>query len=254
MIKKIFSWSMKILNFLLIWASFILFFIAIFKKEWFELFVEWMKVWIGWLGSWNYLIVFSSALIEAFPVLGILVPGQNILLIVGGFFGNISKENLIYVTMIASIWAICGNYIWFILGKYFGEWFFEKYWLWFGIGKTEVRYLEKWIEKWGPLGITFGKFHPMTRAFLPFIAWSAKMKSKTFMIYNAIGSITWATTMIVFWVVFVEYYQFFIEYAGTISLVILLLVGLYIYFFQKAAFLKYLQEKNQELEALSHKK
>lgn len=251
MIKKILQTTIKLLNIFLIIASFGLIFIAIFKKEWFELFIEWMKIIIDGLGYWNYLIVFSSSLIEAFPVLGILVPGQNILLIVGGFFGNISKENLIYVAIIASLWAIVWNYIWYILGRYYGNSFFDKYWIWFGIGKTEVRYLEKGIEKWGPLWITFWKFHPMTRAFLPFIAGSMKMKSHIFMLYNAIWSIIWATTIILFWVVFVEYYKFFVEYSGTISLLLLSIVWSYIYFLKRKEFMKYWQEKNAEMEELS---
>ncbi|MGE4443420.1 MAG: DedA family protein [Candidatus Altimarinota bacterium] len=254
MIKKIIQIIIKVLNILLIASSFALLFIAIFKKEWFELFIEWMKVVIEGLGYWNYLIVFFSALIEAFPVIGIVLPGQNILLIVGGFFGHISNENLIYVIIIASIGAIIGNYIGYALGKYYGDSFFEKYGVWFGIGKTEVKYLKKGIDKWGALGITLGKFHPMTRAFLPFIAGSMGMKSGKFMLYNAIGSIVRSIAMVVFGVIFVEYYKIFVEYSGTISIVILALVGGYIYKFKKKEFLKYWQEKNAEMEEMSKKK
>jgi hypothetical protein len=43
-IKKIIKIIIQILNFLLIALSFALLLIAIFKKEWFEMFIEWMKV------------------------------------------------------------------------------------------------------------------------------------------------------------------------------------------------------------------
>lgn len=254
MIKKIIKIIIQILNFLLIALSFALLLIAIFKKEWFELFIEWMKIVIEWLWYWNYGIVFFSALIEAFPVIWIVLPGQNILLIVWGFFWHISNENLIYVIMVASIWAIIWNYIWYILWKIYWDSFFDKYWIWFWIGKTEVKYLKKWIDTWWALWITLWKFHPMTRAFLPFIAGSMGMKSGKFMLYNAIWSFIRAITIVVFGVVFVEYYKMLVEYSGTISLMILLLVWGYIYQFKKKEFLKYWQEKNAEMEEMSRKK
>ena len=73
---------------------------------------------------------------EAFPVLWVVVPGQNILIIVWGFFGNISQTNLIYVAIIACLWAIFGNFVWYFLGKKYWDSFFEKYWNRFWIGLT----------------------------------------------------------------------------------------------------------------------
>lgn len=254
MIKQITQILFKVFNTLFIALSFALIFIAIFKKEWFEMFIEWLKVVIEWLGYWNYFIVFLSALIEAFPVIWIVLPGQNILLIVGGFFWDISYTNLIYVVIIASLWAILWNYIWYLLGIKYWDNFFEKYGIWFGIGQTEVKYLKKGIEKWGALGITFGKFHPMTRSFLPFIAGSMGMKSQKFMLSNALWSFIWASSMVIFWVIFVKYYKIFLEYAGTISTVLLIIIGLYIYFYKKKEFLQYWKEKNEEIEKMALEK
>lgn len=253
MIKKIIKIFIQIINIILIILSFALLFISIFKKEWFELFIEWMKVVIQGLGFWNYLILFSSSLIEAFPVLWVILPWQNILLIVGWFFWHNNYTNLIYVILVASFWAIIGNYIWFILGKHYGDHFFDKYGIWIGIGKTEVKYLKKWIDKWWAWWITVGKFHPMTRSFLPFIAGSMGMKSWKFMLYNAIGSFIRATTIILLWVVFVQYYKILLEYSGTISLVVFGLIGAYIYQYKRAAFKKYWEEKNAEMEEMNRK-
>lgn len=80
------------------------------------------------------------------------------------------------------------------------------------------------------------------------------MKSWKFMLYNAIGSIIRATTIILLWVVFVEYYKILLEYSGTISLVVFWLIWGYIYKFKKKEFTTYWQEKNAEMEELSRKK
>lgn len=212
-----------------------------------------MKGEIAGLGMYNYLIVFFSAFIEAFPVLWIVVPGQNILLIVWGFFAEISISNLINVIIISSIWAIFWNYVGYILGKKYGDSFFDTYGIRFWIGKTEVKYLKIGIEKWWALGIAVWKFHPMTRAFLPFIAGSMWMNSKKFMLYNAIWSVIRSASMIIFGVIFATYYKVFLDHSGKISLTILAGVALYIYKFKKEAFITYWKEKNAEMEELSRK-
>lgn len=249
-LKKIIKIIINLINILLIISTILLAFIAVFKKEWIEAFIEWMKIIVESINYWNYLIWFSSSLIEAFPVIWVVIPGQNILLIVGWFFWAISFLNLLYLMIVASLWAIIGNYIWYILWKYYWDSFFTKYWNWFGIWLTEVKYLKKSIDKWWAWWIILWKFHPMTRAFLPFIAWSMWMKSLSFMIYNIIGSIIRAVTIIWLWVVFVEYYEILLEHAWKIMIIIFWIIAFYIYKFKKKEFMKYLYEKNNELEQL----
>lgn len=250
MLKKIIQKLIHILNISLIALSLILAIISIFKKEWILAFIEWMKVTIESMGLWNYLIAWVSSFIEAFPVLWVVVPGQNILLIVWGFFWELSTDNLKYVILVAIIWAILWNLVWYLLGKYSWDTFFRKYGMWFGIWLTEVKYLKKWIHKWWALGIIFWKFHPMTRAFLPFIAGSMWMNSLKFMIYNVVGSIIRACTIVILWVQFAEHYEIIVEYMWTIMMVILALVWIYIYKFKRKEFKKYMEEKNQEMEEL----
>lgn len=253
MIKKIIKFLIQAINILLIALTIIIAIISIVKKEWIEAFIEWMKIVIESLWFWNYIIAFFSSLIEAFPVLWVVVPGQNILLIVWWFFWNISNYNLVLVILIACLWAIIWNWIWYILWKYYWDSFFKKYWNWFGIWLTEVKYLKKWIDKWWPWWIIVWKFHPMTRAFLPFIAWSMGMNSVKFTIYNIIWSIIRATTIVILWVLFVEYYKVILEHIWKIILIIIALVWFYIYKYKKKEFIQYLKEKNEELDNL-HKK
>jgi membrane protein DedA with SNARE-associated domain len=211
-------------------------------------FIAWIETIINNLWYWNYLIIFLSGLIEGFPVLWVVVPGQNILMIVAWFFWKISTLNLIYSIIIASIWAILSNGIWYILGKIYWKSFFEKYWLWFGIWETEVKYLEKWIKKWWATGIIVGKFHNLARAFVPFIAGTMNMDKKTFWIYNIIGSILRAVSIVILWVFFAEYYETIIDYIWYIMTWILILSWLYIWKYKKKEFLKYMEEKNAEME------
>ncbi len=233
----------------LIVLTFALAVLSLVRPDLMKDFIDWMRWIINILWNYNYFIVFTSSLIEAFPVLWVVVPGQNILLIVWWFFWEISRLNLIYVAIIASLWAIAWNYIWYWLWKAYWETFFKKYGLWFGIWETEVKYLKKWIKKWWALWIVLAKFHNLARAFVPFIAWSMWMKRKSFMLYNVIWSVIRAVSIVVIWVVFAKTYETIIDFLGYILLGIMILTWIYIWIFKKKEFMKYMKEKNEEIES-----
>lgn len=240
----------KALNFFFGLVIFALTAIAVFKPEYIERFIAWMERQINSLGAWNYAIAFTSSIIESFPVIGVLVPGQQVMLLVGGFFG---RDNLLPLILIAIIGALIGNAIGYFLGKWYGAGFLERYGDWFGLGRTELKYLHHQIEKNGAWFVIFGKFHNFTRAFVPFIAGSMGMHTGRFWIYNIIGSILWATTIITLGVAFVTYYKIILAYISYVLLGILIFVALYVYFFKREAFKKYLREKEAEIEEKSKK-
>lgn len=141
-----------------------------------------------------------------------------------------------------------GNFIGYALGKRYGKKFFREYGDAFGLGRTELKYLERQIAKNGPIFIILGKFHNLTRAFIPFIAGSAGMKPGRFWTYNIIGSVVWACTIITLAVLFASYYRTILDYVGYAFLAFLAIFVGYVWFFRRDAFLKYLEEKRQEFE------
>lgn len=227
---------------------------AIFKPSIIEQFIGWMEKQIHNLGNWNYLIAFSSSIIESFPVIGVLVPGQQIMLLVGGFFGKLGSSQLAYMIFFAIIGALIGNAIGYFLGKWYGYNFLERYGDWFGLGRTELKYLRKQIEKNGAWFIVLGKFHNFTRAFIPFIAGSMGMQTSKFWLYNIIGSILWAGTIITLGVAFVTYYKIILTYFSYILTGLMLSGILYVYLFKKEAFLTYIKEKEKEIEDKAREK
>ena len=84
------------------------------------------------------------------------------------------------------------------------------------------------------------------------------MQTKKFWIYNIIGSILWATTIILLGVLFKTYYEAIIDHAG--KAIGILFVGMIIYLliFKREQVRKYFKEKEQEIldkeEALRLKK
>ncbi len=246
--KKIIAKIVHWLNIFFIGLTIVLIFVAIFRPDLFEHFIEWMDKIVQTLGNWNYVVAFVSAFVESFPVIWVSVPGQNVMLLVGGFYAKQWPENLYIMIVVAIMWALLGNYVWYLLGRYYGDVFFERYGDWFGIGRTELKYMKKWIKNHGWWMVVVGKFHNVARAFIPFIAGSMGMKQRSFIIYNIIGSILRAVTIVLLGVVFVNYYKIVLNYIGYILIGIMALFALYIYFFKREEFKKYLKEKEKEID------
>jgi membrane protein DedA with SNARE-associated domain len=244
-LKKLVSFASAALNAIFMAITFGLLFVVLFKKEWVAQFLAFIEALVLSLGNWNYLVAFVFSVIESFPVIGVLIPGQQVMILVGGFFG---KEHLPEMIAVCAAGAIIGNFVGYALGKRYGKSFFREYGDTFGLGRTELKYLEKQVAKNGPLFIIVGKFHNMTRAFVPFIAGSGGMHPKRFWPYNVLGSILWAATIIVLSVAFVKYYRTILDYIGYAFLAFILLFMAYVWFFRRESFLKYLEEKRIEIE------
>lgn len=244
-LKKIIHYCIIALNILFFCFVLFLLYTSIFKPEWIAFFIQWMEWIINTLGYWNYLIAFLSAWVEAVPIAWTMIPWQNILMLVGGFFG---KQYLASIIIIAILWSIAGDIFSYVLGRYFGERFLHKYGTWFGIGTTEVSYLKKWIHRRGFWAIMGSKFHGMARAFVPFLAGSMRMSQKAFMLSNIIASVFWTSAMVILWVVFVQYYEVVLEYIRYIVLGLMLCGGLYVYFFKRAALKQYMADKEAEID------
>lgn len=210
--------------------------------------IEWIKIRIESLGEWNYLLAFVSALAESLPIIGTIIPGQTIMLSVGGFYGGLWYTQFFWVLICAIAGSVISNAFGYFMGKYYGEDFFKKYWLWVGIEQTELKYLKKWVETWGLWGIILSKFHPHFRAFLPFIAGSMGFTKYRFWISNIIASILWAITFISIGIFFAEYYEVILKYIWWIFTGIMIIILVYFWFFKNDSLREYWREKNKELE------
>lgn len=236
-----------IVGLLLIMFAFLI--VTLFKPGILEPIIEWIKFKIESIWKWNYLLAFVSALAESLPIIGTIIPGQVIMLSVGGFYGWTGLEQFLWVLLCAISWSIISNAIGYFLWKKYGEDFFDKYWVWVGIEATELRYLKKWVNTWGAWGIILSKFHPHARAFLPFIAGSMGFKQTRFWFFNIIASTLWATTFITIGIFFAEYYEVILKYIGWGITGIILWILWYFWFFRRTALLKYWKEKNADMEA-----
>jgi len=225
--------------------TFVFLYLSIFDKQIILNWLDWMKHIVDKLWYWNYIIIFIFWFIESFPLVGISIPGQTVLLTVAGFLGY---QHMYLAMFSAAIGALLGNFTGYLLGVKYGDAFFDKYGKFIGVTKTDIKYVKKGIEKHGWLLVILGKFHNMFRAFVPFIAGSSNMKTKHFTLFNIVGSILRAIVMVLLGVFFVQNAETILNNIWKILLVLVLGLLVYIYLFKREEFMKYLEEKQKEFE------
>ena len=139
-----------------------------------------------------FLVIFIETGLVAFPFL----PGDS-LLFTAGLFCKSGQLDLMILLPILFIAAILGDNINYWVGRKIGLNVFSFSFR----GKPLVKkeYLEKtslFFEKHGTKAIIMARFVPFVRTFAPFAAGVARMKYRTFVIYDLLGGALWIGSML----------------------------------------------------------
>jgi membrane-associated protein len=155
---------------------------------------------------------------ESFPFVGAVLPGMNMMILVGGFF--VAKQWSIFplAALLAMLGACLGNALGYFMGYYGNPETLKKYGAFFGAGPQELAWLEKQIHKNGFWFIVGWKFHNLLRSFIPYIAGSNRMSGARFWIANIIGSSLWSVLILLLGIFAVENYEVILQYVNYVLL------------------------------------
>jgi len=186
--------------------------------------LNFLSVGIQNLGVWIYLITFFIALSETIIGVGLVMPGSTLLLGLGAISVTIDDLPILNLIFFAMIGAVLGDNINYWLGKKFGEkWTKNGFWiikpLHFEIGK-------KYFEDHGGKSVFLGRFVPMVKEIIPFIAGASQMRQMNFMFYNFIGALGWAFEFLGLGFLFAGSMIMAKRWIGRIELVVLLFLVL----------------------------
>ncbi len=140
-------------------------------------------------GAWIYLILFAIIFCETGLVITPFLPGDSLLFIVGTLAasGNISIVILAPLLILASF---SGDNLNYWLGRLFGPKLFSRS----DSRLFHPEYLQKtnkFYLKHGGKAVIIGRFIPIVRTFMPFVAGIGHMRYGRFMSFSAFGSIIW---------------------------------------------------------------
>ncbi len=147
------------------------------------------------LGAWTYLLVGVFAFAETGAFVGLVVPGETVMLLGGAVAGQGAID--IYL-LIAIAWfaAWLGDTTSFFLGRKLGRNFVLDHGPKVGISHERFEKVEDYFGRHGGKTIFVGRFISLVRAFAPFIAGSSGMQYRAFVPYSILGTGLWATAHI----------------------------------------------------------
>lgn len=144
------------------------------------------------LGAWTYLLVGVFAFAETGAFVGLVVPGETVMLLGGAVAGQGAID--IYL-LIAIAWfaAWLGDTTSFFLGRRLGREFVMKHGPRVGISHERFEKVEDYFGRHGGKTIFIGRWISLVRAFAPFIAGSSGMGYRAFVPYSILGTGLWAS-------------------------------------------------------------
>ena len=165
------------------------------------------------LGAWTYLLVGVFAFAETGAFVGLVVPGETVMLLGGAVAGQgaIDVYLLIAVAWFAA-WA--GDTTSFFIGRRLGRDFVLQHGPRFGIGHERFEQVEDHFSRHGGKTIFIGRFISLVRAFAPFIAGSSGMRYRAFVPYSILGCGLWAGAHILIGYFFSRSIDTAAKYAG----------------------------------------
>jgi membrane-associated protein len=131
--------------------------------------------------------------VETGAVIMPFLPGDS-LLFVAGAVTAIAGLNIHLFVAILICAAVAGDSLNYFIGSKLGLKAFEKK----DSRVFKREYLERtqaFYEKYGAFSIVMGRFVPIVRTFVPFLAGVAQMKYRVFFIYNVVGGVLWISSL-----------------------------------------------------------
>ena len=140
----------------------------------------------GWSG---YALLASIVFAETGLLVGLFLPGDSLLFVVGAMCGVGLMSYPLSVALLL-VAAILGNQSNYTIGRYFGPKVFgweDSRWF----NKKAFNQAHAFYEKYGGITIVAARFMPFLRTFAPFVAGVAQMTRRRFTFFDVLGGTLW---------------------------------------------------------------
>ena len=139
-------------------------------------------------------VVGTLVFIEDALFVGFVVPGETVA-ILGGVAASLGHVPLWAVLTVVVVAAIVGDSVGFEVGRRLGPWLMAT--------KPLVRHADRLddaralLARRGGWAVVLGRWVAFFRAVMPALAGSTDMRYRTFLVFNALGGVLWATAVVV---------------------------------------------------------
>lgn len=140
-------------------------------------------------GMWTYALIFIIIFCETGLVVTPFLPGDSILFATGAL-ASIGVLKIFPLFMVFYLAAVIGDTVNYHIGQKIGNKILDKEDVKY-INKEYLKRAHSFYEKHGSMTIVLGRFIPIIRTFVPFVAGIGEMSYPKFITYNILGGLLW---------------------------------------------------------------
>jgi membrane protein DedA with SNARE-associated domain len=174
------------------------------------------------VSSYGYAFLFLLVAVESF---GVPLPGETALVTAAAFAAG-GRLNIALVIASAAAGAIVGDNAGYWLGRKGGIALVRRFGRHFGLDDAKLARVRAFFDRHGAKTVFIGRFIALLRSWAAALAGVACMPYGTFMLYNALGAVTWAAVFGGLGYAFGRNLPRLQRYVGQVSLALVLLAAL----------------------------
>ena len=145
-------------------------------------------------GSWVYGFLFAIVFAETGIVVTPFLPGDSLLFATGAIAAT-GALNAPLAAGLLTLAAFTGDSVNYAIGRRIGPRIFaatdQSGLLHRLLNRQHLQQAHAFFEQHGGKGVVLGRFVPIVRTFVPFVAGAAQMTYGTFVFYNLTGAVAW---------------------------------------------------------------
>lgn len=153
-----------------------------------------LELFVAQYGVWVYALLFVIIFAETGLVVTPFLPGDSLLFTAGALAAT-TVLNLWTVVILLLIAAILGDAVNYSIGHFVGPRVFraeDRTTFWHRLlNRKHLDQAHAFFERYGGSAVVLGRFVPIVRTFVPFVAGAGSMSYPQFALYNVTGAIAW---------------------------------------------------------------
>jgi len=147
---------------------------------------KYIDMFIASYGALTYLALFVVIFIETGLVVTPFLPGDSLIFAAAAFAAR-GSLNILLLALLLILAAFTGNALNFFLGGKFGSLLSKSRF----VNPKHLKSAEDFFKKYGGMAVVLGRFAPIIRTFVPFVAGIGRMNPGRFTLFNLIGCLAW---------------------------------------------------------------
>lgn len=174
--------------------------------------------------SYGYFFLFFATALENIPIVGMFLPGE-IVVVAAGFSAANGDLDLVAVILVACVGAFLGTICSYAIGFWGGRSFLEMLAAKFRVDGDRLSGADRYFSTHGHITVFVGRYLTGVKALIPALAGAHRMRFATFLVFAALGVVTWTVAAAVLGYFFGANWPYLIKLIKTVGWFMFLLVA-----------------------------